>query len=90
MSPEAIFRWLMVTALPIEVLPPFTSALMDAMVSLRLDMLQRLYTFHTSQLIQQIFGSGPLYLRGTWSTSYPEEPLSIQSFYVRSFHLGCS
>ncbi|RVW20688.1 hypothetical protein CK203_112155 [Vitis vinifera] len=72
------------------VLPPFTSALMEAKVSLRLDTLQRLYIFHTSQWIQQISGSGPLYLNGTWSTSYPGGPLSIQSFYVRSFHLGCS
>ncbi|RVW63271.1 hypothetical protein CK203_058646 [Vitis vinifera] len=29
------------------------------------------------------FRDGPLYLSGTWSTSYPGGPLEIQSFYAR-------
>ena len=36
------------------------------------------------------FRSGPLYLSETRSTSYLGGPLEIQSFYIRSFHLGCS
>ena len=36
------------------VLPPFTSTLMGARVSLRLDTLQRLYIFHMSQFFHPI------------------------------------
>ncbi|RVW21465.1 hypothetical protein CK203_115003 [Vitis vinifera] len=36
------------------------------------------------------FREWSLYLNGTWSASYLGGLLEIHSFYVRSFHLGCS
>ncbi|RVW66771.1 hypothetical protein CK203_065978 [Vitis vinifera] len=61
----------------------YSRALTGARVSMRLGTLLRLSIFQTSQWIQHISESGPLYLSGTWSASYPGGLLEIHSFYRR-------